>query len=106
MTGTKNWITSARRIGISLATLTLSAAATVGVSGDPAYARPACHPEIFTYSGGGWCEYQEGWDYFGGVQCTDGRWYYGPPRDSGNRIGSYGQCPSGSYANRVLVTAY
>jgi hypothetical protein len=91
-------------VGASLAVLVLSAGATALMPAAPAQAAPACHPEIFTYHGGGWCDYEYGWGYFGQVQCTDGRWYYGPVKSDQSR--SYGYCPSGSYANRVNVTAF
>jgi hypothetical protein len=95
-----------RRVRHGLAVLAFSAGTTVLMPASPAHAAPTCHPQLYTYQGGGWCEYQAGWRYFGGVQCTDGRWYYGPAIDSGNRIGSYGYCPTGSYANRAIVVPF
>jgi hypothetical protein len=106
MEKTKQRTTWGRRVRHGLVVLAFTAGATALMPASPAHAAPACHPQLFTYHGGGWCEAESGWRYFGGVQCTDGRWYYGPWRYSGDQGGSYGYCPTGSYANRAGVFPY
>ncbi len=103
----KQRVTGRKRGILGLAVLALSAGATVLTSASPAQAAdPQCHTRLYTYHGGGFCSGSgTSPHYVGGVQCTDGRWYYGPLRDMGDERGSYGYCPSGSYANRAMATS-
>ena len=66
-----------------------------------------CYPVRYTRSAGGWCDGNgPNWRYQGFVGCTDGREYWGPVRWAGDRRGSYGYCPTGSYANYGGVDAF
>ena len=59
-----------------------------------------CYAARYTRSAGGWCDGNgPNWRYQGYVGCTDGREYWGPVRWAGDRRGSYGYCPTGSYMN-------
>jgi len=58
-----------------------------------------CYPAVGSNWGGGWCDGNgPDWVYQGHVYCSNGGTYYGVVHWAGDRRGSYGYCPSGSYA--------
>ena len=66
-----------------------------------------CYPQVGSYWGGGWCDGNgPDWHYYGWVHCSNGWNYYGVDRWAGDRRGSYGYCPSGTYAIYGAVYGY
>ena len=67
----------------------------------------SCYPAYGSNWGGGWCDGNgPDWVYQGHVYCSNGGEYYGVVHWAGDRRGSYGYCPGGSYAVGGGVTAW